>query len=784
MTLRHRALYYKIGAITSVTPAACIAATQSEAAEAAVVQHVSHVCLIVAVFEVLEALQGTLIFKNATPEEKVLLAHRLRRMAVEDDAYLIREGEDCEPAIFMIAAGRATISVTRELPDGGVQEVDVKDVRYPDYFGEGRCLTNEKAFASVRAKDGLVVYLLLRADMDELVSRRTRALMVRDLKIRRFQMEHVDDLFDVLRADARGMAFLCRFAAEQHMDGDLRFYNEIVGHAERALLSPATHQLRSALSRNTDAFKKLSSDMERRKHMRRIFSTYLHDEPARPALVYTTVQQRTRLLQTMDKAEARLDRDEFLMQADSPISSAADTPQQRSVAPSPAHQHPPARALTACWQQPERSCARSTAVTCRSSSRLPSNAPSTHPDHLVLHATADALLNSHATNASQPACTHMLRRAAVNFCPQSFVHVAAPHVQYSSLAGIKALNTAGTHTTLPHSPQSTLPACPCPQTPPRSLTPKSAPVTPPLTPLLRAAADILEAASDVSSAASVRVSPLHLYPDAAALALAPAPSLCSLFDEVLEQSAIPTIRQGIVPKFIQSRHFDRPFTMSVATAAYRPMRLQQISVAVNSINATNSPAHFKCDSPFRHVTYVTAQPHASLPPTWRPDRFLGAKFPRLESCSRHLSFDLHTAADYENDEVLMTVVRYRRPSLLVRLFGKAIGTAEVLRQRADVIAPRTAVIGVYLPTRHAFTSRVINQGKKPLYELSKLKEVQVYPAAGPRRPLSKCLSEEPESDEGPVRDPLDPPHKSHSPAHRRGTAGGRLEGSADSCSIM
>jgi hypothetical protein len=33
--------------------------------------------------------------------------------------------------------------------------------------------------------------------------------------------------------------------------------------------------------------------------------------------------------------------------------------------------------------------------------------------------------------------------------------------------------------------------------------------------------------------------------------------LCCLFDEVMEQSAIPTIRQGIVPKFIQSRHFDR-----------------------------------------------------------------------------------------------------------------------------------------------------------------------------------------------------------------------------------
>jgi hypothetical protein len=40
--------------------------------------------------------------------------------------------------------------------------------------------------------------------------------------------------------------------------------------------------------------------------------------------------------------------------------------------------------------------------------------------------------------------------------------------------------------------------------------------------------------------------------------------LCSLFDEVMEQSAIPTIKQGIVPKFIQSRHFDRCVRVTLA----------------------------------------------------------------------------------------------------------------------------------------------------------------------------------------------------------------------------
>jgi hypothetical protein len=103
------------------------------------------------------------------------------------------------------------------------------DVRYPDYFGEGRCLTNDKAYASVRAKENLVVYLLLKTDIDELVGRRTRALMVRDMRIRRFQKDHLDDLFDVVRNDERGMAFLCKFAKEQHMEGDLLFFNDVVG---------------------------------------------------------------------------------------------------------------------------------------------------------------------------------------------------------------------------------------------------------------------------------------------------------------------------------------------------------------------------------------------------------------------------------------------------------------------------------------------------------------------------------------------------------------------------
>jgi hypothetical protein len=37
------------------------------------------------------------------------------------------------------------------------------------------------------------------------------------------------------------------------------------------------------------------------------------------------------------------------------------------------------------------------------------------------------------------------------------------------------------------------------------------------------------------------------------------------------------------------------------------------------------------------------------------------------------------------DDGLWTVVRYRRPSLLVRMLGRAIGTAEVQQQYQDAV---------------------------------------------------------------------------------------------------
>lgn len=56
------------------------------------------------VLGVLQTLSSTLIFNTATKEERLALASRLRRWAVEDGTYLIREGDGDtnQSAIFMI----------------------------------------------------------------------------------------------------------------------------------------------------------------------------------------------------------------------------------------------------------------------------------------------------------------------------------------------------------------------------------------------------------------------------------------------------------------------------------------------------------------------------------------------------------------------------------------------------------------------------------------------------------------------------------------------------------
>lgn len=53
--------------------------------------------------------------------------------------------------------------------------------------------------------------------------------MVRDMQIRKFQKENLDDLFGVIREYPSGMRCLARFAEEQLMGGDVMFFNDVEG---------------------------------------------------------------------------------------------------------------------------------------------------------------------------------------------------------------------------------------------------------------------------------------------------------------------------------------------------------------------------------------------------------------------------------------------------------------------------------------------------------------------------------------------------------------------------
>ncbi|CAN0019132.1 unnamed protein product [Ectocarpus sp. 4 AP-2014] len=233
------------------------------------------------VIDVLEDLSGTLIFNTATSQERLALASRLRHWVVADGTYLIREGDGDRnrSAIFMIASGKATISLNRTIEGGSVQEVDIKDIKSPNYFGEGRVLGDSRAYASVRAKEELVVYYLMRADIEELVSPTTRALMERDMLVRKFQKEHLDDLFAVIRKNLSGMECLARFAEEQRMGGEVGFFIEVEAY------------------QNAETSK---DDEARKQHAQRIVASYISPSSSGvPGLIYTSEAQRNTLAAKM-----------------------------------------------------------------------------------------------------------------------------------------------------------------------------------------------------------------------------------------------------------------------------------------------------------------------------------------------------------------------------------------------------------------------------------------------------------------------------------------------------
>lgn len=53
--------------------------------------------------------------------------------------------------------------------------------------------------------------------------------MVRDMKIRKFQKDNLDDLFAVIRNYPSGMECLRRFASEQLMGADVSFFTDVEG---------------------------------------------------------------------------------------------------------------------------------------------------------------------------------------------------------------------------------------------------------------------------------------------------------------------------------------------------------------------------------------------------------------------------------------------------------------------------------------------------------------------------------------------------------------------------
>lgn len=61
------------------------------------------------------------------------------------------------------------------------------------------------------------------------ISPTTRALMERDMLVRKFQKENLDDLFAVIRKNLSGMRCLARFAEEQRMGGEVGFFMEVEG---------------------------------------------------------------------------------------------------------------------------------------------------------------------------------------------------------------------------------------------------------------------------------------------------------------------------------------------------------------------------------------------------------------------------------------------------------------------------------------------------------------------------------------------------------------------------
>ncbi|CAM9749636.1 unnamed protein product, partial [Hapterophycus canaliculatus] len=101
--------------------------------------------------------------------------------------------------------------------------------------------------------------------------------MERDMLVRKFQKENLDDLFAVIRKNLSGMRCLARFAEEQRMGGEVEFFIEV-------------EEFQNAEAKGGDN----DIDEERKmQHAESIVSTYISPSASGlPGLIYTSEAQR------------------------------------------------------------------------------------------------------------------------------------------------------------------------------------------------------------------------------------------------------------------------------------------------------------------------------------------------------------------------------------------------------------------------------------------------------------------------------------------------------------
>ncbi|CAM9492611.1 unnamed protein product, partial [Chrysoparadoxa australica] len=203
-------------------------------------------------FDVMEKIRSFSIMRQIKPQERTLLASQMRKMLIEPESYILQEGEHGEAALFLITSGKITISVASPVSDGIQVATDVTDVKAPTYVGEGQCLTGSVPMASVRVKELVTAYAVLKTDFDNLISASSRAALIREMEKRTFQKEHLDDLWAIMKSAPEGIACMDKFTENKpELNAYVQAYKDIskfkgysgdTAHAKRMKAGPGIFQ--------------------------------------------------------------------------------------------------------------------------------------------------------------------------------------------------------------------------------------------------------------------------------------------------------------------------------------------------------------------------------------------------------------------------------------------------------------------------------------------------------------------------------------------------------------